>query len=346
MKKLTKKQMIATGAIVILGVGGISAGVISHNNTVHAQQVAKTKAHEAKVKADKKAKAEQLAKEKEVAQQKQVAILLATATKNPSDASIKAVNDAIAKLTDQKEKTKDADLVRGLNNRLALIKKAQAAVKEYQAHATDANKQKAAQAAINALTDKNDASVKAQLQKLFDASNKQAQEAAKAAQAKQQTSQESQKPKVVDSSGQEVASTPQENNSNSSDNSTSSNVSPSYNGGGTSANTGTNTNSNGSNQGNSSSNNGNNNSNNNSNNNGNNNNNNGNNDNPTPDPNPQPTVKYMGWVSVDGVVKYSQNFDTAGEAQQYASAIYHGDEMLNLMFDGHSISWGVRPVQV
>jgi hypothetical protein len=65
-------------------------------------------------------------------------------------------------------------LVKGLNSRLALIKKAQAAVKDYQAHATDANKQKVAQAITN-LKDKNDQDVRAELQKLFDASNKQAQ---------------------------------------------------------------------------------------------------------------------------------------------------------------------------
>ncbi|MDG4984936.1 hypothetical protein OGZ51_12355 [Lactococcus lactis] len=338
MKKFTRKQMITAGAVVVLGIGGITVGVVNHNNNVHAQQVAKTKAQDAKVKADKKAKAEQLVKEKEAAQQKQVAALLATATKNPTDASIKAVNDAIAKLTDQKEKTKDADLVKGLNNRLSLIKKAQAAVKDYQAHATDANKQKVAQSAINALTDKNDASVKAQLQKLFDESNKQAQEAAKAAQVKQQSSQETQKANVANTSNQQTAQNTQENNSNSSDNSTSSNVTPSYNGGGTSANTGTNNNSNGSNQGNSNSNNGNSNSNNNSNNNS------GNNVQPTPTP--QPTVKYMGWVSVDGVVKYSQNFDSDAQATAYASGVYNSKEVEDLMFAGHSISWGVRPVQV
>lgn len=334
MKKFTRKQMITAGAVVVLGIGGITVGVVNHNNNVHAQQVAKTKAHEAKVKADKKAKAEQLVKEREAAQQKQVTTLLATATKNPTDASIKAVNDAIAKLTDQKEKTKDADLVKGLNNRLSLIKKAQAAVKDYQAHATDANKQKTAQAAINALTDKNDASVKAQLQKLFDESNKQAQEAAKAAQVKQQSSQETQKANVANTSNQQTAQNTQENNSNSSDNSTSPNVTPSYNGGGTSANTGANNNSNGSNQGNSNSNNGNSNSNNNS----------GNNVQPTPTP--QPTVKYMGWVSVDGVVKYSQNFDSDAQATAYASGVYNSKEVEDLMFAGHSISWGVRPVQV
>lgn len=190
MKKFTRKQMIAAGAVVVLGVGGITVGVINHNHIVQAQQIAKAKAHDAQVKADKKAKAEKLAKEKEANQQKQVVALLATATKNPSDTSIKAVNDAIAKLTDQKEKVKDSELVKGLNNRLALIKKAQAAIKDYQAHATDANKQKAAQEAINNLKDKNDEDVKAELQKLFDESNKQAQAAAKTSQATNQATSE------------------------------------------------------------------------------------------------------------------------------------------------------------
>lgn len=80
MKKLTKKQMALTGAIVVLGIGGITIGVVNHNNTVHAQQIAKAKAQQAKVKVEQKAKAEKLAKEKEAAQQKEVATLLATAT--------------------------------------------------------------------------------------------------------------------------------------------------------------------------------------------------------------------------------------------------------------------------
>ncbi|WP_270219755.1 hypothetical protein [Lactococcus lactis] len=188
MKKITKKQMALTGAIVVLGIGGITIGVVNHNNTVHAQQIAKAKAQKAKVKVELKAKAEKLAKEKEAAQQKEVATLLATATANPSDNSIKAVNDAIAKLTDQKAKAKDNELVKALNARLSLIKKAEAAVKDYQGHATDANKKKVAQEAINNLKDKNDQDVKSQLQKLFDESNKQAQEAAKSAQASQKAS--------------------------------------------------------------------------------------------------------------------------------------------------------------
>lgn len=343
MKKLTKKQMAVTGAIVVLGIGGITIGVVNHNNTVHAQQVAKAKAHEAKVKADKKAKAEQLAKEKEAAQQKQVATLLATATKNPSDASIKAVNDAIAKLTDQKEKTKDADLVKGLNNRLALIKKAQAAVKDYQAHATDADKQKAAQAAINALTDKNDASVKAQLQKLFDESNKQAQDAAKSTQANQKVSsttgtnnnakstdtQTNDTPAVADSGMNNQATS----NVNSGNNTYVPNT-PNTGGG---SNTASNVNSGGS-ASNSNSNNTSKNGGGNANNNNNNNNNNGG-GNVT-----LPATKYIAWVkdNTTGQMLFSQECSSWASASAAASSFMNSAAVTNLIFDGHDVHSGVN----
>lgn len=348
MKNLSKKQITAAGVVAILAIGGITVGVINHHNqNVQAQQVAKTKAHEAKVKADKKAKAVQLAKEKEAAQQKQVATLLATATANPSDNSIKAVNDAIAKLTDQKAKAKDNELVKALNARLALIKKAEAAVKDYQGHATDANKQKVAQEAINNLKDKNDQDVKSQLQKLFDESNKQAQEAAKSAQA-------SQKASSTTGTNDNAKSTDTKNNDtpavteSGTNNQATSNVNSGNNtyvpntpntGGG--SNTASNVNSGGSasnsNTGNSTSNNNGSNS-----NSGGNSNSNGNNGggNTTP---PTPTTKYLGWVSVDGVVKYSQTFGTAGEAQQYALSMYRQEGASN--WDANDISWGVRPVQ-
>lgn len=58
---------------------------------------------------------------------------------------------------------------------------------------------------------------------------------------------------------------------------------------------------------------------------------------------PTPTTKYLGWVSVDGVVKYSQTFGTAGEAQQYALSMYRQEGASN--WDANDISWGVRPVQ-
>ena len=234
-KSWTKNQKI-TGIVLlsVLVLGGAGTGVAVHNNNVHNQRIAASKAAETKkINAEKaaKAKAEQLAKDKEAAAEKGVASLLSTANQNPSDASVKAVNDAIAKLTDEATKTKDLTTLKAIEARLTLIKKAQAAVKDYQAHATNASKQKAAQTAINALTNKNDADVKAALQKLYDAANKQAQAAAKAAQTKAAT---------INSS---ASSTPAANptNANNTSNNTSSTASNSnYNSGssGTTSNTG------------------------------------------------------------------------------------------------------------
>lgn len=105
-KKFTKKQIGTSSVILgVLVVGGVTAGVVTHNNNVHAQQVAQ----KAKVEADKKAKAKQLAEEKEIAQEKEVAQLLETASKNPSDATIKAAKEAISKLTDETVKAKDTN---------------------------------------------------------------------------------------------------------------------------------------------------------------------------------------------------------------------------------------------
>lgn len=342
MKKFTRKQMLTAGAVVLLGIGGITVGVVNHNNNVHAQQVAKTKAHEAKVKADKKAKSEQLAKEKEVAQQKQVATLLATATANPSDNSIKAVNDAIAKLTDQKEKAKDNELVKALNARLSLIKKAEAAVKDYQGHATDANKQKVAQEAINNLKDKNDQDVKSQLQKLFDESNKQAQEAAKSAQANQKASSTTGTNNNAKSTDTQTNDTPAvaESGTNNQDTSNVNSGNNTYvpntpnTGGG--SNTASSGNSGGSNS-NSNSNNSSNNSGGNANSNSNNNNNGGGNVTP-------PATKYIAWVkdNTTGQMLFSQECSSWASASAAASSFMNSAAVTNLIFDGHDVHSGVN----
>ncbi|MGF2135376.1 hypothetical protein [Lactococcus lactis] len=342
MKKFTRKQMLTAGAVVLLGIGGITVGVVNHNNNVHAQQVAKTKAHEAKVKADKKAKSEQLAKEKEVAQQKQVATLLATATANPSDNSIKAVNDAIAKLTDQKEKAKDNELVKALNARLSLIKKAEAAVKDYQGHATDANKQKVAQEAINNLKDKNDQDVKSQLQKLFDESNKQAQEAAKSAQANQKASSTTGTNNNAKSTDTQTNDTPAvaESGTNNQDTSNVNSGNNTYvpntpnTGGG--SNTASNGNSGGSN---SNSNNSSNNSGGNANSNSNSNNNNNGGGNVTP-----PATKYIAWVkdNTTGQMLFSQECSSWASASAAASSFMNSAAVTNLIFDGHDVHSGVN----
>ncbi|CAM3025422.1 hypothetical protein GHI93_00305 [Lactococcus hircilactis] len=164
-KNWNKKQRniaIAAGTILVLGGVGIGVGAAVHDNNVqHEQEVSKQKAEAKKEAAAKAAqeKAERLAKDKETAAEKNVATLLATATKNPTDSDIKAVTDAISKLSNQSEKVKDTNAVKAFSARLALIKKAQAAVKDYQAHATDAGKQnEQAQAAQKVATALNSSS--------------------------------------------------------------------------------------------------------------------------------------------------------------------------------------------
>lgn len=58
--------------------------------------------------------------------------------------------------------------------------------------------------------------------------------------------------------------------------------------------------------------------------------------------NNQPQTRYVGWVSVDGVRRYSQTFNTLGEAQNYVDATVNSAEVINLGFE-HSIRYGVEP---
>ncbi len=58
--------------------------------------------------------------------------------------------------------------------------------------------------------------------------------------------------------------------------------------------------------------------------------------------NNQPQTRYVGWVSVDGVRRYSQTFNTLGEAQSYVDATVNSAEVINLGFQ-HSIRYGVEP---
>lgn len=333
MKKWNRKQVIlASTAIALLWIVGTSVGVvINHNQTIHAQQVAK---------AAQKAKIAQKVKAKALAQQKEVASLLSKATAHPSDESIKAVNEAIAQLTNQKEKAKDEALVKGLSARLDLIKKAQAALKDYQAHATDANKQKAAQAAINNLKDKNDQEVRAQLQKSFDQTNQQAQEAAKKSNAQKAGQELSHQ-----ASSNQTAETPSGGSQQVSSGATQGNLSESPNAPENGENSPTNLN--GGNGGgvtnhpNNSSNNqpvtppsnggG-------QNNGGNSNNNNNNNGGQTPPP-PAAHV-YQGWVKVDGAIYATKNFSTDSEATAWGTALVDSPTLINMGFD-HSINYGV-----
>ena len=176
LKNWTAKQKIMSG--VVLGavvLGGVGGGYLHHESKVHAQQVA----HQKALKNQERAEKEKAALK---AQTKKIDALIASATENPTDQSIQAASEAVSKIKNNETKAAYQAILQALTDRLTLIKAAQAAVKDYQNHATDAKKQSTAQAAINALKDKHDQDVKAQLQKQFDESNKQAQAAAKAAQ--------------------------------------------------------------------------------------------------------------------------------------------------------------------
>ncbi|WP_190288327.1 hypothetical protein [Lactococcus protaetiae] len=44
--------------------------------------------------------------------------------------------------------------------------------------------------------------------------------------------------------------------------------------------------------------------------------------------------------------RWSQTFNTLGEAQAYATSTANSEEATNLLLAGHSIRYGVEPVQV
>lgn len=328
-EKFTKKQIIISSAVVgLLLVGGVTTGIVKHNTTVHAQQVAQKN----KAEAQKKAKAEKLAEEKEVAQEKEANRLIEVASKNPSDQAIKTAKDAISKLTDKKVKEKDTTLLKAIESRLALIKTAQTAVKDYQAHATDATKQKTAQTAINGIKDKNDAKVKAELQKAFDSANKQAQESAKAEQVKvaqakasKETTSSSQSQATSNDTGSVTTNQQGTSTGGSQGNNYSANTQTNQGNQGATSTPATpstpNTNSGGTSQGGSA------------------NNNSGTNN--TPAPTPQPTARYAGVVYVDGAVKYRQVFNSETEAANWASEMYRNECVSNWTSD---ISWATQAV--
>lgn len=233
-------------------------------------------------------------------------------------------------------------MVKALNARLSLIKKTEAAVKDYQGHATDANKQKVAQEAINNLKDKNDQDVKSQLQKLFDESNKQAQEAAKSAQANQKASSTTGTNNNAKSTDTQTNDTPAvaESGTNNQDTSNVNSGNNTYvpntpnTGGG--SNTASNGNSGGSNS-NSNSNNSSNNSGGNANSNSNNNNNGGGNVTP-------PATKYIVWVkdNTTGQMLFSQECSSWASASAAASSFMNSAAVTNLIFDGHDVHSGVN----
>jgi hypothetical protein len=345
----TKKQQIIGGAVAIVLVGGITSGVVvnaNHQAEIRkVEQLKKDKVEKAKARAE---KAKQLEKSNEADSKK----LLDIAEKTPTDKNIKLAEGSILKVKNAEVKKAFDNQVVGIKNRVKLENEAKTAVSNYQKDAMNQEKYKSAQQAISKLTSSYSKGLKDSLNKQLGTSKKQADDATKAQQAK---SASDSKVKTADSNKQQSNSTDNSNNANTgtdSQNTVNNDVasgSNTYYGGGSQndySQGGSNTSQNNSNsgasnqgQGNSGQNNSN--SNSNTGGNGSNTNNNGGNDNNQPQP--QPQTRYVGWVSVDGVRRYSQTFNTLGEAQSYADSVKNSQEVVNLLLDGHSIRYGAEP---
>ncbi|MDG4977332.1 glycoside hydrolase, family 25 [Lactococcus lactis] len=68
--------------------------------------------------------------------------------------------------------------------------------------------------------------------------------------------------------------------------------------------------------------------------------------NPTTPPKPPvQKYKYLSWISVDGVRKFTKLCDTMSEADSWGDKMMNSDEVIELGYD-HSIRYGVEPVEV
>lgn len=353
----TKKQQIIGGAVAIVLIGGITSGIVANANhkaeVRKIEQLKKDKVEKDKVRAE---KAKKLEKSNEADSKK----LLDIAEKTPTDKNIKLAEDSILKVKNAEVKKAFVNQVVGIKNRVKLENEAKTAVSNYQKDAMNQNKYKTAQQAISKLTSSYSKGLKDSLNEQLATSKKQSDDAIKAQQGK---SASDSKAKTAGTNKQQSGST-EATNGNSNNANVASNTqstanndvasgSNSYGGGsqnnyspGGSNTSQNNANSGSSNQGNSGKNNSNSNSNSNTNTNtntgGNGSNTNNNGSNGGNNNNNQPQIRYVGWVSVDGVRRYSQTFNALGEAQSYVDATVNSAEVINLGFE-HSIRYGVEP---
>lgn len=347
----TKKQPIIGGAVAIVLIGGVTTGIFANANhqaeVRKIEQLKKDKVEKAKVRAE---KAKQLEKSNEADSKK----LLDITEKTPTDKNIKLAEDSILKVKNAEVKKAFENQVVGIKNRVKLENEAKTAVSNYQKDAMNQNKYKTAQQEISKLTSSYSKGLKDSLNKQLVTSKKQADDTTKAQQAK---SESDSKANATNTNKEQSASTGSAINNNanvdagtdsqSTVNNDVASGSNSYGGGsqnnysqGGSNTSQSNTNSGSSNQGQGNS--GQNNSNTNTNTGGNGSNTNNNGSNGGNNNNNQPQTRYVGWVSVDGVRRYSQTFNTLGEAQSYVDATVNSAEVINLGFE-HSIRYGVEP---
>ncbi|TRW73891.1 hypothetical protein [Lactococcus lactis] len=345
----TKNQQIIGGAVAIVLIGGVTSGIVANANhkaeVRKIEQLKKDKVEKAKVRAE---KAKQLEKSNEADSKK----LLDIAEKTPTDKNIKLAEDSILKIKNGEVKKAFNNQVVGIKNRVKLENEAKAAVSNYQKDAMNQDKYKTAQQAISKLTSSYSKCSKDSLNKQLATSKKQADDATKTQRAK---SASDSKTKVAntnkeqsDSTGNTTSNSNNANTGTDSQSTVNNDIASGSNsyGGGSQNNYsqgGSNTSQNNSNSGSSNQgqgNNGQSNSNSNSNTNtGGNGSNGGNSGQPTH------TTKYLGWVSVDGVRKYTKLCDTDAEAQSYVDSTVNSAEVINLGFD-HSIGYGLDTVEV
>ncbi|KST96275.1 hypothetical protein [Lactococcus lactis] len=350
----TKKQQIIGGAVAIVLIGGVTTGIVNHtNHQAKERKIEALKNKKIKLCKARAEKAKQLEKSNEADSKK----LLDIAEKTSTDKNIKLAEDSILKVKNAEVKKAFDNQVVGIKNRVKLENEAKTAVSNYQKDAMNQDKYKTAQQSVNKLTSSYSKGLKDSLNKQLATSKKQADDATKPQQAK---SESDSKAKATNTNKEQSASTGNATNNNANAGTDSQSTvnndvasgSNSYGGGsqnnysqGGSNTSQNNTNSSSSNQG--QGNNGQSNSNSKSNSNintggnGSNTNNNGSNGG---DNNNQPQTRYLGWVSVDRVRRYSQTFNTLGEAQSYAATTANSSEVTDLLLSGHSIRYGVEPV--
>ena len=217
MKTPTKKQVIIGSCVVVLlAAGGITGGIIHHNSVVHANHVAtehKAYTHQLKQVKDALMVADKLQNKEAVSKAeklikglhkqdvttftKETSALhslwkavdaseagVVKAEKTKADADVKNAQKLVDQLKDKREAGHQTALKKRLSHLNDVIKQeasAKKAVSDYQKAATDQGKLKAAQTAVNALKDPSSQTLKNDLNKQVQASQKQA-DTAKAAQ--------------------------------------------------------------------------------------------------------------------------------------------------------------------
>lgn len=167
-KTWSKSQQIITiicVATILIGIS-IYSGILISNHYIHERKEMSTKQIEETLEHN---------RSKKDISYKAIDNLIEKATKNPTIDNIKAASEYVEKITDIETKASYETIIKGLENRLEIIEKAQNAVKDYRSHVNDQTKKEEAQKALDSLKDKNDENLKKDLQKSFDESNKQAQ---------------------------------------------------------------------------------------------------------------------------------------------------------------------------